>query len=139
MTNKELENFLLLLKKNAKSTEDTIIQNVKQENFVWVIDEAIKTLKQQPSEDCISREAVRELICQNNDKYGYSDRFHEFTEKCLHLQPVIPQRLKGKWIDTGSGQECSECGEIQYGYDTFRYFCANCGAEMSEDCGKQNL
>ena len=45
---------------------------------------------------------------------------------------VIPnaERPTGHWIDMGSGQECSECGEIQYGYDNFRYFCANCGAKM---------
>ena len=36
----------------------------------------------------------------------------------------------GKWIDTGSGQECSVCGEIQYGYDNRRNYCANCGARM---------
>ena len=39
-------------------------------------------------------------------------------------------RPKGEWIDTGSGQECSVCHEIQYGYDNFRHFCANCGADM---------
>lgn len=40
------------------------------------------------------------------------------------------ERQKGEWIDTGSGQECSVCHEIQYGYDNFRHFCANCGADM---------
>ena len=34
------------------------------------------------------------------------------------------------WLDTGSGQECSNCHEIQYGYDTGRFYCANCGARM---------
>ena len=43
------------------------------------------------------------------------------------------QQKTGHWIDTGSGQECSECGEIQYGYDNFRCFCANCGAKMEVD------
>lgn len=47
--------------------------------------------EQQPSEDCISREEVRKLIWQNNDAYGYSDRFHEFTEKCLQLPSVKPK------------------------------------------------
>ena len=46
------------------------------------------------------------------------------------LQEVEPECKKGKWIDTGSGQECSKCHEIQYGYDSFRYFCAFCGADM---------
>ena len=49
---------------------------------------------------------------------------------------IEPERKTGKWIDTGSGQECSVCGEIQYGYDNFRRFCGNCGARMSggESC-----
>ena len=37
------------------------------------------------------------------------------------------------WRDTGSGQECSICKEIQYGYDTGRHYCANCGAKMDGD------
>ena len=53
--------------------------------------ETLEKQMQEPCEDCISREAVRELICQNNDKYGYSDRFHEFTERCLHLAIRKPQ------------------------------------------------
>lgn len=51
------------------------------------------TIKQ--SEDCISREEVRQLICKNNDEYGYSNRFHEFTEECLKLPSVTPQT---RWI-----------------------------------------
>lgn len=38
----------------------------------------------------------------------------------------------GRWIDTGSGQECSICREIQYGYDSARNYCPNCGAKMDE-------
>ena len=40
--------------------------------------------------------------------------------------------VHGHWIDTGSGQECSVCGEIQYGYDSGRFFCQKCGAKMDE-------
>jgi hypothetical protein len=36
---------------------------------------------------------------------------------------------RGHWIDTGSGQECSVCHEIQYGYDNYRYYCPYCGAQ----------
>ena len=42
---------------------------------------------------------------------------------------IEPERKKGKWINTGSGEKCSVCGEKQYGYDNYRHFCANCGAE----------
>ena len=34
----------------------------------------------------------------------------------------------GRWIDTGSGQKCSNCHEIQCGYDNHRLYCANCGS-----------
>ena len=44
---------------------------------------------------------------------------------------AIPNKV-GHWIDTGSGQECSECHEIQYGYDNHRFYCGNCGARMIE-------
>lgn len=37
--------------------------------------------------ELISREKVRRLICENNDKYGYSDRFHEFTDEVLNNLP----------------------------------------------------
>ena len=44
---------------------------------------------------------------------------------------VVPV-VHGKWRDTGSWQECSICKEIQYGYDTGRNYCHNCGADMRE-------
>ena len=48
----------------------------------------------------------------------------------LNHAPTIEPRKRGKWVNTGSGQECSVCYEIQYGYDNHRYFCPNCGADM---------
>jgi len=52
---------------------------------------------------------------------GYKDGKRDFEPK------------QGEWVDTGSGQECNVCHEIQYGYDNFRHFCANCGAKMNGD------
>lgn len=46
------------------------------------------------------------------------------------VAPVI----HGEWIWTGSCQVCSLCNEEQYGLDTGRYYCPNCGAKM--DGGK---
>lgn len=42
------------------------------------------------------------------------------------VRPVV----KGEWKDTGSGQKCSVCSEFQPGYDNYRNFCPNCGADM---------
>ena len=66
-----------------------------------------------------------------DDEILLIDKVQAQTE--LMMLPSAEPRKKGKWIDTGSGQECSECHEIQYGYDNFRYFCAFCGADMRED------
>ena len=45
----------------------------------------------------------------------------------------VQEVKRGSWIDTGSGQECPFCGEIQYGYDSFRRYCTVCGADNRED------
>ena len=51
--------------------------------------------------------------------------------RCRIAEEDKPKR--GEWRDTGSGQECSRCHEIQYGYDNYRNFCPNCGADMRGD------
>lgn len=50
----------------------------------------------------------------------------------IPVADVVPV-VHAYWRDTGSGQECSACKEIQYGYDTGRCFCANCGAKMDRE------
>lgn len=59
---------------------------------------------------------------------------HQALIEALEKVPTIEAKpvRHGQWIDTGSGQECSVCGEIQYGYDNFRYYCPFCGAKMGE-------
>ena len=54
--------------------------------------------------------------------------FHTKCGKDVEFAKVV----HGHWIDTGSGQECSVCGEIQYGYDSGRFYCQKCGALMDE-------
>ncbi len=62
------------------------------------------------------------------------DSYCEGVEDVLKILENMKQEPKtGHWIDTGSGQKCSECGEIQYGYDNFRHFCANCGTKMDKE------
>ena len=71
--------------------------------------------------DCIHNE-----VCYKSE--SVSDNYAEKCGDCLTEKDL--QRPQGEWIDTGSGQECSICKEIQYGYDSFRHFCPNCGADM---------
>ncbi len=58
----------------------------------------------------------------------------EMVLKDLEKQPIadVAPIVHGHWIDTGSGQECSRCREIQYGYDSGRFYCPHCGALMDE-------
>lgn len=61
----------------------------------------------------------------------------------IYFKPIIAEVINtlltdaqevihGHWINTGSGEECSICGEIQYGYDSYRNYCPHCGARMYE-------
>lgn len=69
---------------------------------------------------------------------GYRQRFIEYFSKgdvpgfseqaCREMMYVLEYQKTGKWIDTGSGTECSECHEIMYGYDNYRNYCQYCGS-----------
>ena len=81
------------------------------------------------SDDYIRRgDAIR--LAEQGQVQGFPWQF----QMLVRLPPadVVPV-VHAYWRDTGSGQECSACKEIQYGYDTGRYFCANCGAKMDGD------
>jgi len=67
------------------------------------------------------------VFCENADEKTIEELKAEMQKAKL---AVFEERPQGEWIDTGSGQECNVCHEIQYGYDNFRHFCANCGAKM---------
>ena len=97
------------------------------------LDIAIKALEQEPCEDCISRQAVLNLI---NADWKYEG----LEEDVSSLPPVTPQPKTGHWRAVYQGDEiinyrCSECelgdtnGSINlYGWD----YCRRCGAKMNE-------
>lgn len=102
---------------------------------------AIKALEQQPSEDCISRQAVIDYAKDTClDLYKYEDT-EMFCDEIKAMPPVTPQRPKGKWIkvlehmdEFGSAwhYECSECRARSYkGYKPLERYCPKCGAEMN--------
>ena len=110
-------------------TREKIIQGLYRGDS-RAIKEAIKTLEQEPCEDCVSREAVKEEL---------RNRIGESISDCINALPsVTPARKKGKWIFSGSYDEvgmlyCSCCKhEIDVSEGCFKY-CPNCGAKMDED------
>ena len=109
---------------------------------LWSIKEVANAFKkhglireQEQSGDLISRDAVIEqtYLWSKDEFLRITNPFDYLRKRIKNLPSVNPQEPKtGHWIDTGSGQECSECHEIQYGYDSNRKYCANCGFRMIE-------
>ena len=88
-------------------------------------DMAIKTLEQQPCEDCISREAVLDKW-KNTTLRGRT----EFDQVIMMMPPVTPQPKTGRWIFDeilDKHYYCSECKSMGVDYWDF---CPNCGAKM---------
>lgn len=122
----------------------------KAEDIVEALTLAIKALEQQPSEDCISRQAVNKIINKwlSHSDYELKDHIYDMTKKIHKLPSVTPKPKKGKWVNrhyiNDGGYRirmviCSECGE-EYGFDyhtgismdNYKY-CPNCGCQMDGD------
>lgn len=111
-----------------------------------------RMLEAQPSEDCISREAVRKVLSnevfelmklhtvnpEDNPKAdAMAHGVNWSLNTLMELPPVTPQRLKGKWIKCKSrfGTEyfkCSECGRKLNWIDSDDNYCNSCGSDNSE-------
>lgn len=96
---------------------------------------------------CIYADVLKEDIAKQLRacKFIFGDSLAEEIEdsmegvyRTIDRQPTadVVEVKHGRWIDTGSGQECSICKEIQYRYDSARNYCANCGAKMDEREGE---
>lgn len=95
----------------CKWERDTAIEQLNQ--LGYGLGEKIKT-----DGDYISREQVKKLICEDNDNYGYSIRFHNFTKKCLSLPTV----KNSKWIPVT--ERLPENTEYVLAFDGEDYFVA---------------
>lgn len=111
---------------------------------------ALKVLKQEPCEDCISRaEAIANIRILYPDmpvvdimgaRHKWSEKYQQYRdcEKILADLPSIqPKPKTGHWIKSSNGMfaECSDCGKHgEYGLLKQYKYCPNCGAKMeSED------
>jgi len=120
-----------------------INEDSKDSNTYEFFRMAINTLKQEPCEDCISRQAVLDLVVVNHTELNgvnvvmYSPLYKDIKQ----LPSVTPQPKTGHWITKSHGfppepsSVCSECGFDRdfyiraRGFDKINY-CPNCGAKM---------
>lgn len=127
--------------------DSTVYKDSKTET-AKALEMAVEMLKQEPCEDCISRQAAIDAAMKD-----VSDiRTHDFNagatraaNRIENLPSVQPARRKGKWILSGGKCRCSGCGEkAKYifdkskggcnEYEPFKSdFCPNCGTDMREE------
>lgn len=96
---------------------------------------AIKSLEQEPCEDCISRQAVIDMTGLS-EWFDSSDSYNEFVIALSDLPPVTPQQKIGHWIDKFGGvYRCSCCREIisidteiEFPNGITYKYCPNCGS-----------
>ena len=105
------------------------------EESLYLFNKYIKSLEQQPCEDCVSRaEALRHSHIEYDDD-GEGHRV-VYVDDIKELPSVTPKQKIGKWIrswcEWQQYLECSKCGyEIGLRCDT--KYCPNCGSKMEVD------
>lgn len=147
MTNKEIITQLEDIKCHCQEMYEAEIKNVDTSSNIWgkdveALDFAIKALEQQPSEDCISRQVVKEMLTETWTKYMPMEldiNLSFVLEKISELPSVIPIRPHGEWIhftdDFKDYAACSCCGYGEEGevlLEDKTPFCPVCGADMRE-------
>ena len=96
-------------------------------------------------DDLISRHEVLDYIDKmpsELNQYGHRMiRRIRLTEYISDTLPSVQQAQKvGKLLDSGSGVECSECGEwYSHGYlsKSVIKYCSNCGCRITEEGGTE--
>ena len=124
MTIRDINDIIAAVCPNDEDYEKPVISPAYLKNELEAL-----ALEQEPCEDCISRQAVLNLI---NADWKYEG----LEEDVSSLPPVNPQPRTGHWIYTGDyitdGMlKCSECGFEHDVSERFAY-CPNCGARMIE-------
>ena len=101
------------------------------------LDLAIKALDQESCEDCISRQAVLDVIEREEFK---GDAISEIEK----LSSAIPQPKMGQWniyklSQGGIDEEWLECSECTWSnaLSIPRNYCPHCGAKMTESEEKE--
>ncbi len=117
-------------------TYDFIFDRVQEiETMIKTLPPVTPAEKQQPCEDCISRQAVEDAIADmvvNGESLGYAVAYDILSD----LPPVKPQQKMGKWIRVDKDKcKCDQCEVISFIAmypNGDKNYCPNCGAKMQE-------
>ena len=119
------------------SEED--IHREREQSYMLGYEDASKKFRTEPSEDCISRQDVKEILMKYEKFYDdrcetYISDVTEIESAIEDLPSVTPQRTKGKWIDVNGDKslfECSKCGDKVCCANN--NYCPNCGEKKEEE------
>ena len=135
-------------------TKEEIIDNIARLNSqTWkdreevrteigkLLAELNKSLEQQPSEDCVSKAEVFEImgnlmsIPYDFDRPIHEDDVSESMDEIKALPPVTPTRKSGlHWIERFNNEDkWLECPYCHKDSDNAYNYCPNCGAEMESE------
>lgn len=122
-----------------------IVDNIKPVVGGISLDMAIKALKQEPCEDCISRRDAIDAFESCIHELGIDDDPYNYGEMVLgvaNLPYVTPKEKTGKWIyreelfddedKPRMAYGCSICGHSIKSVHEKGNYCSNCGAKMVE-------
>ena len=140
-----IRNLEYTMKKHKDDTVNTFGTNISA-----MCKDILDYLEQQPCDDCISRQAVHDLIAELLSDYLHDEdreKIEELDVKIEDLPPVTPKEKTGHWeyvqydYNPNIGNwHCSECRNIVVmcvnkkemgGIPLYKY-CPNCGAKMIE-------
>ena len=137
MTREEIiRNLKYTMEKHKNDTVNTFDTNISV-----MCKDILEYLEQEPCEDAISRQAVKDLFCRICMESNLCYRSKETCEDLKlfdKLPSVKPQERTGHWIrfkEFENGYyhiKCSECGQYWSidGHAKIFKYCFNCGAKM---------
>ena len=105
------------------------IADRNDERYIDLLITIIKALEQEPCEDCISRQAVLDMM-----QMRISGK--ELYKAVYDLPSVTPQPKTGHWIgideEPHEDWECDNCGFVIWADENIEefHYCPNCGADM---------
>lgn len=149
-----------MTREEAKDWIEALISTMKEETrgnypdpeysdeVYEALDMTIKSLEQEPCEDCVSREEAKQFLYERIDRLNDDELYDIFSriidDMYNELPSVTPKPKAGHWINAKVGKlfpsndfKCSECGNVLdfNGVNCGRgdaNYCPNCGAKMQE-------
>ena len=129
------------LEQNTVSEEDYTAEYTARKQAEY---ELWKIKEQQPSEDCVSRQAVLDMAkSYNTDGWDSYTPLVVDVEDIEELPPVTPTRKVGKWENDKLFGECayvcSFCHTIWTSSEIENmHYCPTCGTEMKGESNNDN-